>query len=370
MKILHILSTPRAEGTPNLVLDMLSVPGHTQDVFVLNSEPPDLAAELSSRAAWYGQAALFRGKGLRKFLRIVSACREVCRARRPDIVICWPTGFSSWLCAGTRLALLNRVNLLVHCGNPPSRGTWEDWISRSVLWPVWLLGAHCICCSKYVRDLYRSIPAIPDSLFSTVYNSSRAANIRVAVEAARSRQVSAQPEIENSPVAIMVATMEAHKDHATLLRALPAIIKEWPKLLLLLVGDGSLRPGLEKLAVDLGVDSSIRFVGSSRVVPSWLARAQIFVFSTTPQEGLGSVLLEALAAGLPILATDVPACREVLENGKWGTLVKPGSSSDLAVAVSAIIRSNPQYDEIGLNEYLNRFTPEIMLKGYLEKALK
>jgi glycosyltransferase involved in cell wall biosynthesis len=168
----------------------------------------------------------------------------------------------------------------------------------------------------------------------------------------------------------MVATMEAHKDHATLLRALPEVIKNWPGFLLLLVGDGSLRPSLEKLAVDLGVDSSVRFVGSSRDVPSWLAKAQIFVFSTTAQEGLGSVLLEALAAGLPVVASDVPACREVLENGRWGTLVKPGSSSDLADAVSATVRLNPQPDETALKEYLDRFTPEIMLRGYLEHAGK
>jgi glycosyltransferase involved in cell wall biosynthesis len=352
------------------VLDMLTVPGHTQDVFVLSSEPADLAAELRYRAAWYDQATLFRGRGIRKFLRIVSACRRVCRARHPDLVICWPTGFSSWLCAGARLALSARVSLLVHCGNPPSRGKRKDWISRAVLWPVWILGGRCVCCSNYVRDLYRSIPAIPASLFSTVYNSTRAASIRCAVEAARRRQDSAGSDISNSPTAIMVATMEAHKDHATLLRALPAIIKKWPTFLLLLVGDGSLRQSLEKLAADLGVDSSVRFVGSSRDVSSWLAKAQVFIFSTTAQEGLGSVLLEALAAGIPIVASDVPACREALENGKWGNLVRPGSINDLADAVSAAIRSNAQYDKAALNEYLNRFRPEIMLRGYLEHARK
>ena len=55
MKILHILSTSRAEGTPNLVLDWLNVTGVVQEVFVLHNEPADLAEELRARGAWYAQ---------------------------------------------------------------------------------------------------------------------------------------------------------------------------------------------------------------------------------------------------------------------------------------------------------------------------
>ena len=56
-------------------------------------------------------------------------------------------------------------------------------------------------------------------------------------------------------------------------------------------------------------------------IPKLLANADIFALSTTAEEGFGIVLIEAMAAGLPIIATDVPACREVLDNGKAGILV-------------------------------------------------
>ena len=66
------------------------------------------------------------------------------------------------------------------------------------------------------------------------------------------------------------------------------------------------------------------FFGSRTDIPNLLANADIFALSTTGEEGFGIVLIEAMAAGLPIIATDVSACREVLDNGNAGILVPPG----------------------------------------------
>src|SRR5882724_317628 len=125
LKILHILSTPRAEGTPNLVLDWLATGLHEQEVFVLNSQPADLTERLRHNARWYGEADFFK-KSWRKFPRIARGVYRLCRERRPDVLVSWPTGFSNWICLGARLAGVRR--LLVHCGNPPNRGRRNDWI--------------------------------------------------------------------------------------------------------------------------------------------------------------------------------------------------------------------------------------------------
>jgi glycosyltransferase involved in cell wall biosynthesis len=362
MKILHILATPRAEGTPRLVLDWLAEDGHVQDVFVLHSQPGDLTASLKNSANWYEERNYFTA-GPRKFTAIMRGVRETCRVRKPDLVISWPTGFANWACLGARLAGVK--NLLVHCGNPPQRGFREDWISRYGLWPLAALGARCICCSDYVKSQYQAIPLIPDRLFDTVWNCVRGHDVSDRAERSRS----ARADKNCPPTAIMVATMEHHKDHATLLNALPAIRAAIPDFRLLLAGDGSLRTELQAMADRLGAGHAVEFLGTRHDVPELLGQSDLFVFSTTRQEGLGSVLLEAMAAGLPIIATDVPACREILGNGTRGTLIPPSNSAALAEAVILTLQGSALPADLNVTrEFATAFTASQMMNAYLRLA--
>jgi glycosyltransferase involved in cell wall biosynthesis len=360
LKILHILSTPRAEGTPNLVLDWLKGTGQKQDVFVLNSTPADLTARLRNHSGWYGESDLFSGHGLGKLLKIAFAVRRACRERRPNVIICWPTGFANWICLGARLALGPNVRLLVHCGNPPRRGAVADWMTWTVMLPVQLLGGYCVCCSNYVRDSFRIVPGLLKSRFQTVYNGVRVSEIR-------ERATPVKRTHRSEPSGIMVGTMEPHKDHATLLRAMPEVLASCPTFRLLLAGDGSLRAKLEQLARDLGVDYSIDFLGSRTDVAELLRTADLFIFATTENEGFGTALIEALVAGLPVVASDCPACRETLANGAYGRLVAPKDPSTLARGiVSAITKTPPLIDDDALSKYLDQFTIQRMISGYLE----
>lgn len=365
MTILHLLATPRAEGTPNLVLDWLGVPGHKQEVFVFHHAPADLTEELRRRAAWYGEGDLFEGSGWRKFLRVVRRVRAICAERRPDMVVCWFLGFAQWAALGVRWARGGRVAFLAHSGNPPVRSRRGDWMGRFVMLPVWLLGGRVVCCSDYVRDLHRAVRGLPGRLFSTVHNCVRAEEVRARAQAARAE---AGAPGEDAPMGIMVATLEAHKDHVTLLRATALVRARQPKFCLWIVGQGSLRAELEALAARLDLGGAVRFLGARRDVPELLGRASLFVFATTVQEGLGSVLLEALAAGLPILATDCPACREVLAGGRYGELVRPADPDALAAGILRWLETKKPSPEPGGIAYAAGFTPERMLHAYLQAA--
>jgi glycosyltransferase involved in cell wall biosynthesis len=251
--------------------------------------------------------------------------------------------------------------LLVHAGNPAGQDRKGRLMTKYVTWPLAAMRARVVCCSRYVEDSYRASSRIPRSLFHTVYNCTRAG--AVAVRAGEARR--AEPQSPRRPTAIMVATLEAHKDHVTLLRAVPRILEAFPDFRLLLVGAGSLREQIERQVVDAGLAASVELMGMRSDVPELLGRSDLFVFSTTPQEGLGSVLLEAMAAGLPIVATDVPACRELLAGGRWGMLVPPGEPSALAAAVVAGLRGGATD---GAAAYAAWFSPERMLNEYLSIA--
>jgi glycosyltransferase involved in cell wall biosynthesis len=209
-----------------------------------------------------------------------------------------------------------------------------------------------------VSNEFRSIPLISHDLFHVVYNCSQALQVGKRAEIARRKR-----PVEQKKYGIMVATLERHKDHLTLLEAMSHILREEPSFTLRLVGDGSLRRELESRAEQLGLTGAVEFLSTRNDVPELLGLSDLFIFSTTPQEGLGSVLLEALSAGLSVVASDVPACRELLANGRYGVLVSPRNSIALAEAVVDALR-HPTATGDGI-AYARSFSPGRMTQEYL-----
>ncbi len=137
---------------------------------------------------------------------------------------------------------------------------------------------------------------------------------------------------DDAPVAICVGRLALQKDHATLLAALA---EGPPQLVLLLVGGdpfGDGMPRLQERAEELGVVDRVRFLGIRHDVPDLLGASDVFVLSSL-WEGLGLVLLEAMAVGLPIVATGVSAIPEVVQDGVTGWLVPPADPAALAAAL-------------------------------------
>ncbi|HWP35156.1 MAG TPA: glycosyltransferase [Thermodesulfobacteriota bacterium] len=114
----------------------------------------------------------------------------------------------------------------------------------------------------------------------------------------------------------------------------------------LVVGDGPLRPRLEGLARELGLGERVVFAGHVPDVRPYLAQMDLFVLPSFA-EGLPMALLEAMAAGLPVVATDVGGVREVLEPADAGLLVPPGSAGALAAACLALVRDPARRAALG-----------------------
>jgi glycosyltransferase involved in cell wall biosynthesis len=136
--------------------------------------------------------------------------------------------------------------------------------------------------------------------------------------------------------AVSVARLHAVKDQATLFRAARRIADARPQFRLALVGDGPERPALERLRHELALEENVCLHGHRDDVQASLRESDIFMLSSA-SEGLSLTLLEAMAAGLPVIATDVGGNREVVTHGETGLLVAPGSPEALAAATLSLL---------------------------------
>jgi glycosyltransferase involved in cell wall biosynthesis len=132
----------------------------------------------------------------------------------------------------------------------------------------------------------------------------------------------------------MVARFQEQKDHALLLTALSGLRdRPWQ---LELIGDGPLQPAVEEQARRLGLDRQVQFLGVRRDVAERLARSQLFVLATR-WEGFPYTTLEAMRAGLPVIASDVGGVREAVAHGETGFLVPRGDVEALRRRLSELL---------------------------------
>ncbi|HYQ79503.1 MAG TPA: glycosyltransferase [Solirubrobacterales bacterium] len=133
---------------------------------------------------------------------------------------------------------------------------------------------------------------------------------------------------ETRPLVLTPARLNAQKGHDTLLEAVAAV----PEALFLLAGDGPERERLEARAAELGVAERVSFLGRREDVPQLLAACDVFALPSL-YEGSSLAVLEAMAAGIPVVSSAIGGTEELIEDGRSGLLVPPGDAAALAVAL-------------------------------------
>lgn len=139
-------------------------------------------------------------------------------------------------------------------------------------------------------------------------------------------------ELNDFFVWLAVGRFDIQKDYPNLLHALSRVAGEFNDALLLIAGDGPLRPDMEKLTRKLGLEKQVRFLGICHNIPELMNAADAFALSSR-LEGFGLVLAEAMSCQLPVVATDSGGPCEILNGGTLGFLVPPGDSEALAAAM-------------------------------------
>jgi L-malate glycosyltransferase len=165
----------------------------------------------------------------------------------------------------------------------------------------------------------------------------------------------------------IVANLRPVKDHGTLLRAVALMAARWPQIRLVLVGDGKSREELHGLSEALGIRHLVVFAGQRPNEPNLNHLFDISVLCSK-REGLPNSVLEAMAAGKPVVATNVGALPDAVVDGETGLLVRPGDPEQLAAALDTLLSDRARARRMGeaaRQRALDRFSPSAAI-GALE----
>ena len=253
---------------------------------------------------------------------------------------------------GRLLGRLARVPVIVgNCrGGGSPRRQHERW-----LWP---LTEHIICNSAVLKRVLTRRYGVPEARLSVILNG-------VDTDYFQPRPDGAQPY---PAVVLYVGRMVPDKDPVTLVRAFALTAPAFPQAQLWLVGEGPLLPAVRQLAQESLPPGSFRFIPPQADLRPLFRQAGLLALSSR-REALPNVVLEAMAAGLPVAATAVGGVPEMVRPARTGWLAPPGDAPALAAALGRLLADPEQcraYGRAGRRRVVQDFSLEAMVSRHEE----
>jgi glycosyltransferase involved in cell wall biosynthesis len=336
MRIVQFVNNLDMGGLERLVLDLAQrqlAEGHEPAIYCL-THPGRLGAEAERSGVTIRSFAKPNGPHLGTVFKIA---RQL-RIDRPDVLhlhnhLVHHYGVAAGLLAGVPVLVNTRhrsEQKLVSSPNGSSIGTAptdrrSDLLFRATLPFV----GSVVLISESTRRFFVQHRGVPESKARVILNG---AHLERFLEAS-AHPGEAFPRVRFG----IAARMAPAKDHYTLLRAFATVVREIPQAELAIAGDGDLREDLEAFTSKLNLTHSVTFLGALPDTAKFLSELDIFVLSSL-NEGLPIALLEAMAAGLPIVATRAGGVDEAAVEGQNAFLAEPGDADGLAQAMIRMAR--------------------------------
>lgn len=255
--------------------------------------------------------------------RRVPGLARLLRRERPDVFHAHMSSpvACKWALAAAVLARVPAVLGTVQVGEyePPDRSAY-----RQLRLLASRVGRHLAVSRAIAAELVEKLDW-PAEKVEVVYNAVDAERVAVAAPPGLREELGGG---EGRQLVLVPARLHAQKGHATLLEAAARV----PEAIFVLAGDGPEREPLEALARRLGLADRVRFLGRREDVPELLAACDLFVLPSL-YEGSSLAVLEAMAAGIPIVSSAIGGTDELIEDGRSGLLVPPGDAEALAAAL-------------------------------------
>ena len=221
---------------------------------------------------------------------------------------------------------------------------------------------HLVTVSAGQRRTYERI-GVPADRMTTVPNGIRPRGAGPGRQAARAA-LGLDPD---RPVVLTVGRLNVMKGHTHLLDAVPGLLRRFPDLAVVIVGQGHLEQALRAQAAALGVTGAVHLAGHRSDARMLLDAADVFVLPSR-HEGMPLALLEAMDAGLPVVATRVIGSEEVVDEGRTGLLVRPRDPAGLGTALGRLLADpalRAEYGRAGRQRFVEGFTAARMAEDTL-----
>ena len=374
VRVLHVVDTLHAGGAEHLILTTVKHLDRTRfaSTVVALGPPRDLQAAFERAGV---RVECLDARSPQDWRRSLFGLIHVIRRVRPDIVHSHLRLANVYARVAAKAGGVRGIVTTLH------HLDYTFWPARTWKTKLWRLadmltgrgfGTRFVAVSKAVRDDYRINLGIRDA--DVIYNYIEPKSFSAPGEslraAARARLGIASHEL----ILLNVARLAPEKGQRHVIDAMPRIVDRVPGARLLLAGDGPEAPMLRERSAALGVDRHVTLLGKSDDVRTLLAASDLFVFPSTA-EAFGIALIEAMAAGLPVVASGVGGILEIVDDGVDGLLVPPGDPAALADAIVRLATDGELRHELGEHArktVAERFSVEVgipRLEAVYAKAL-
>jgi len=224
--------------------------------------------------------------------------------------------------------------------------------------------SHAVAVSEHLRRYLIDTFDVPEALVTTIPNGIDISRFTAAVDVAVLRR---ELGIREGELVIgTIGRLMEQKGMAYLLQAFAVLVRRRGDVKLVIVGDGELRHDLERLAERLEVSERVVFAGIRKDVPNLMRLFDVFALPSL-WEGQPITVVEAMAAGTPVVATDVGGNAEILRHGEFGVLVPPRDENALAEAIGALLSDPARAGALGrkaASHAARELTSASMVKKY------
>jgi len=360
LRVLQVVHSVARAGTEQLVYELAVANRHCISTAVLClDEEGSLAQPL--RAAGVAVYNMHRRPGID--LSQVRKISRVIRSFKPQVIHCHqytPFFYGSLAClwAGT-----GRVLFTEHGRRFPDvvgvkRRSFNRLLARTA--------GHVTAVCRFVRRRLIEKEGIPSGRIEVVYNGVDVSRFDCAINKVEARCRLNLPQ--NCPIIVQVGTFRAVKDQATAIRSFARLRREDQRPMLVFAGDGPDLPHCHRLARELNLGRSVRFLSTRPDIPRILAAADIML-CTSLSEAHSVSLLEAMACRLPVVATDVGGNSETVLHGRTGLLAPAGDVEAISRCLLELLRNENMRAEMGLagfNRVRQHFLRSTMHQRYLQ----
>lgn len=340
LSILHVVDSLEFGGLERVVTDLAIAQhkqGHRVAVFSLNrtegftNELRQAGIEVTS------------GEKSGPFdVRTIRSLRQTAINMEADVVHAH-NFVPNYYCATALLGLLGKTKQVLTCHDMGTRlqNRRLRWLFRASLTRT----ARVAMVGQQVHDKFVSSGMVAPTIAQTVLNGVPVARFTVTPE--RRSHARAMLSISSDVLVIgCVGRLVALKNHALMIDLMPALLKIFPDLRLVIVGYGELQKALEQQAAALGVSTNVLITGQRSDVADLLPAFDVFALPSLT-EGVSIALLEACSTGLAVVATAVGGNPEIVRNQQTGLLIEPSDEASTKDALTRLLREPELRSQFG-----------------------